>query len=365
MNILVLTTDAFGGRGGIARYMRDLLLAACQWRAGQGRVYAVPRRVSDPPGPLPANLRYLTVGAAGRLGAARALLRAWREARRFDLVLCGHVLLLPMASLAARLCRCPCLLCGYGVDVWQAPPSRLRQHLARRVDGVLAISAFTADRMCAWMGFPRPQVTLLPPCVDLHAFAPGPRDDSLAARYGLTGQRTLLTMARLDARERYKGVDEIIDLLPSLAPEFPDLRYLVVGDGDDRPRLQRKAATAGLAGRVVFAGWVPDDQKAAHYRLADAFAMPGRGEGFGIVFLEAMACGIPVLASAIDGSREAVLDGQLGLLADPRDPADLRAKLGALLRQPRGQAPAGLSVFAYDAFARKVGALLDAWVPAG
>ncbi len=363
MTALVLTTDAFGGRGGIARYMCDLLQAACQWRGGQGRVYAIPRHLSDPPGPMPANLIYLTGAAAGRLGAWRALFSAWHSAPRFDLVICGHVLLLPMASLVARLSRCPCLLCGYGVDVWRPPASRWRQRLARRVDGVVAISAFTADRMCAWMGFPRAQVTLLPPCVDVHAFSPGPRAEALAGHYGLSGRRILLTMARLDARERYKGIDEIIDVLPSLTAEFPDLSYLVVGDGDDRPRLQQRAVAAGVGDRVVFAGWIPDRQKVAHYRLADAFAMPGRGEGFGIVFLEAMACGIPVLASALDGSREAVLDGQLGLLADPRDAADLRAQLGALLRQPRGQVPPGLAAFAYDAFAHKVHSLLDTWAP--
>ena len=123
------------------------------------------------------------------------------------------------------------------------------------------------------------------------------------------------------------------------------------------------AAAVGVADRVVFAGWIPDEQKVAHYRLADAFAMPSRGEGFGIVFLEAMACGVPVLASTLDGSREAVLDGQLGLLADPRVPADLQANLEVLLRQPRGKRPEGLSAFAYPAFARKVHTLLDAWTP--
>ena len=364
-NILVFAPDAFGGRGGIARYLRDVLQAACAWRQGQGRVYAIPRRLDDPPGPLPPNLRYLTVGTQGRLGALRALRQAWTEARRFDLVLCGHVLLLPLASLTARLCGCPCLVFGYGIDVWQAPASRLRRRLARRVDGVVAISAFTADRMCPWLGFPRAQVTLLPPSVDLRAFTPGPRDEALAARYGLSGGPVLLTLARLEARERYKGVDEILELLPVLAAEFPDLRYLVVGDGDDRPRLQAKAATFGTADRTVFAGWIPDDQKVAHYRLADAFAMPGQGEGFGIVYLEAMACGLPVLASRLDGSREAVLEGQLGLLTDPRDRPDLEAKLRALLRQPRGQVPAGLAAFATEAFTQRVGALLDAWLGAG
>jgi glycosyltransferase involved in cell wall biosynthesis len=86
----------------------------------------------------------------------------------------------------------------------------------------------------------------------------------------------------------------------------------------DRRCLQEKARSLGVHGRVVFAGYVPESEKADHYRLADAYVMPGRGEGFGIVYLEALACGVPVVASEVDGSREAVREGALGILVDPR-----------------------------------------------
>ena len=98
-------------------------------------------------------------------------------------------------------------------------------------------------------------------------------------------------------------------MLPALAADVPDVAYLIAGDGDDRARLEKKAAALGVADRVVFAGYVPEEEKADHYRLADAFVMPGRGEGFGIVYLEALACGVPVVASSLDASREAVRDG--------------------------------------------------------
>jgi phosphatidyl-myo-inositol dimannoside synthase len=94
--------------------------------------------------------------------------------------------------------------------------------------------------------------------------------------------------------------------MPALIKEIPTIAYLIAGDGTDRHRLEEKAKSLGVHGRVVFAGYIPESEKADHYRLADAYVMPGRGEGFGIVYLEALACGVPVVASQVDGGREAV-----------------------------------------------------------
>jgi glycosyltransferase involved in cell wall biosynthesis len=114
---------------------------------------------------------------------------------------------------------------------------------------------------------------------------------------------------------------------------------------------------------VVFAGRIPESEKAAHYRLADAFVMPGYGEGFGIVYLEALACGIPVLASTLDASREALLDGEMGLLVDPRNPAELRRGLLQVLQQPRGGVPPGLEHFSYPSFVKRCHAIIDDLCP--
>jgi len=99
----------------------------------------------------------------------------------------------------------------------------------------------------------------------------------------------------------------------------------------------------------VFAGYIPEEEKAAHYRLADAFVMPGRGEGFGIVYLEAIACGIPVVASKADASREAVLDGRMGALADPSNPQEVRAAIKEALARPRA-VQKQLEYFSFDCF---------------
>jgi len=128
---------------------------------------------------------------------------------------------------------------------------------------------------------------------------------------------------------------------------------LICGDGADRGRLQAKAAALHVEDRVVFTGFVPEDQKADYYRLADAYVMPSRGEGFGIVLLEALACGIPALGSQADGTREALLAGDLGYLADPSDPRDVEAGVLETLRRGTGKVPAALSHYSHEAFARR------------
>ncbi len=110
---------------------------------------------------------------------------------------------------------------------------------------------------------------------------------------------------------------------------------------------------------MIFAGRIPEGEKADHYRLAHAYVMPSRGEGFGRVYHEALACGIPVVASKTDGGREAVLDGQLGVLVDPADPADVLRGIRSALAHGRQGVPPKLSYFAVEENAARWQSLLD------
>jgi len=264
-------------------------------------------------------------------------------------VVCGHLFLLRSAVFAGRLSGAPLHGIVHGIDAWTPPRRRTIRRLVPRLDGFLAVSTFTKDRFLSWADLPPGSGHVLPNCVDLERYTPGERPAYLAKRYGLGDRRILLTLARLDANERYKGIDEVLAVLP----ELPDLAYLVVGDGSDRARLEAKARGLGLAGRVVFAGYIPENEKTDHYRLADAFVMPGRGEGFGIVYLEAMACGVPVVASQADASREAVLDGRLGEVVDPDKPAEIAAGIRRALARPRARVE-GLEHFSLVAFTMRV-----------
>jgi phosphatidyl-myo-inositol dimannoside synthase len=358
MNVLVLLTDGFGGEGGIAKFNRDLLTAiASHPRCEQ--VIALPRLAPGPLGDIPAKINYVTSGLGGKWKYGAAVLKQALASRPLDLVICAHINLLPLARLCAKRAGAPLLLVVHGTDAWQPTRSRFVNRAAGKVDAVLSVSSLTLDRFVQWSGLDRSRGHVLPNCVQLDRFAPGPKNPALLRRYKLEGKSVIMTLGRLNAEERYKGFDEVIDVLPHLTKKFPDLAYMIAGDGTDRDRLRRKADAAGLNGRVVFTGHVPEEEKADHYRLADAYVMPGRGEGFGIVYLEAMACGVPVVASAADASREAVRDGQLGLVVDPDKPEQIQEAIASALARGAGSVPKGLDYFSYENFERRCHGILD------
>lgn len=352
----VLLTDAFGGIGGIARFNRDLLgaLAAIPECL---QVEALPRLVQREPEQIPPRVLYRFDTARGKLSYTLAALRLALDGSAASVVICGHLNLLPLAWLVSSIKQSPLLLIAHGIEAWHPHKSVLVRRLLCRVDRLICVSRHTADRIAGWSGFPPDRISILPNCVDLEAFQPRPRNAQVAGHYGLDGRRVLLTVGRLSDGERYKGFDEVIEMLPDLAREHPDLAYVIVGDGDDRPRLEQKAKALSVSERVVFTGFVSEEEKKELYALADAFVMPGRKEGFGIVYLEAMACGVPVIGSLLDGSREALCDGRLGQLVDPREPQQLVYAIRKALDAPRGRPP-GLEYFSSTAFYERVARLM-------
>ena len=345
---LVFLTDAFGGKGGIAQFNRDLLTSLCSDDA-YGRVVALPRILFDRPERVPKNLTFRVESAGGRMRYVRESVRAVvRE--RFDVVICSHINLMPIAAAAAAAQRVPLLLVVYGIEAWTPPKSRLAARLVKRADAVVAISEHTKRRFLEWSGVDAPRVHVIPCCVDAGKFGLGPKRDDLLEKYGLQGRKVLLTVARLSGAERAKGIDEVMESLTDIARDVPNVSYLVVGEGTDRQRLERRATELGVSARVVFAGFVSEQEKADHYRLADLFVMPGRGEGFGIVYLEALACGLQIVASSLDASGEVVLNRRFGRVVNPDRPGEIKAAVVDLLKAPAHSIPRELSTFSVARF---------------
>ena len=355
--ILVLLTDAFGGHGGIALYNRDVLRALCE-DPDIAEVVALPRVARLPVSDLPAKLTFDISALGGAAAYLRALGRQLLSNRPFDAVYCAHINLMPLAVLVARILRRPLILAIYGIDAWEPSPRRLARASAGRADHVLSISKITLDRFRSWQPYPDAACTLMPNAIHLEEFGVGIRDTALAERFGLIGRRVVMTFGRLAGNERYKGFDEVLEAMPTLIGRVPDISYVIAGDGGDRGRLEAKAAALGIAQHVVFTGMVAEEEKAALYRLADAYVMPSRGEGFGFVLLEAMACGVPTIGSTLDGGREALREGMLGELVDPGDGAALVEAIMRALGKPRG-VPSGLDYFAFPEFSRRMKTAID------
>lgn len=361
--ILYLATDAYGGRGGIALYNRDAL-AALAASADFARPVVFPRIAGDGSDEVPANIDWRPVDREGKLAyMTRVLGETWRHGT-YDLIYCAHVNLLPVAAMAKVLTGSPILLAIYGFEAW-TPLRRLSARRAlQRVDHCLTISDYTGDRFRQWSGIAPDRLHLCPNAVNLEQFGMGPKRPDLVERYGLGEREVVMLFGRMDSHERHKGFDELIDAFPAIRAARPRAKLLLAGDGSHQSALMARIGDMGLNDHVAFTGHVPEEEKADHYRLADAYVMPSRQEGFGFVHLEAMACGIPAVASACDGAREAVRNGLIGRLVDPADPDDIVRQTVAALDTPK-HVPEGLSHFRFEAFADRLRSIaLKATAPA-
>ena len=318
--------------GGITSFSRELALALAEGKHGLSLFGKTDLGGSFAGAPLwgagnyPAILQS-TAFAAGVVGAAVRHQPAE--------IVSTHLNFGPMAHFAARLRGIPFTLIAHGIDVHpQLSPSRLAA--LRAAHRVIVVSNWTRQRLLALGGIGESRVFVLPNTYDEERFCPGDPPEYLRERYKLIrGERVVLTVARLDAGEGYKGYDRVLQAMPEVVRQCGSVRFLIAGQGSDRSRLEQMAQALGVADRVTFAGFVSDGELADHYRLADVFAMPSTGEGFGIVFLEAMGCGTPVLGGNLDGSVDALAGGELGMLVDPASVEAIAAGLVAML-QGRG-----------------------------
>lgn len=329
LRILALVTDAYGAAGGIAQYNRDLL-GALDASDRVREIILLSRTGTGAQQRLPGKVRQLKPRVGRTAWAAAAIRAAWRG-RPFDVVFCGHLFSVPVAALVARIAAAPLWLQLHGIEAWQRPRPLLRA-AAESAQLVTSVSRYTRRSFLTWAACDPETVKVLPNTVE-ERFSPGASNPRLQHAYGLEGKRVLLTVSRLASAERYKGHDLVLQALARLAPAWPDIVYVIAGDGDDRPRLERLAADLNVSSSTRFIGHVADVDLPDLYRTAKVFVMPSTGEGFGIVFLQALASGIAVIAGDSDGSADPLRDGASGTLVPATDAAALTRAIDAALRR--------------------------------
>jgi phosphatidyl-myo-inositol dimannoside synthase len=206
-----------------------------------------------------------------------------------------------------------------------------RNRILRQVDHFYPVSDYTA-RTLMELGVDASKITVVINGTDPQQFYP---DDAsgLKQKLGLDSRKVILTITRLVER---KGLDTVLDSLRKVLEKVPEAHYLVVGDGEDRPRLESITRKNGLAGHVTFTGRVPYNELNSYYNAGDLFVMPSRTkspdvEGFGIVFLEANACGLPVIGSDSGGIPSAIIHGTTGFIVPEGDSGLLADRIIELL----------------------------------
>jgi len=258
----------------------------------------------------------------------------------FEAIECWQPLPLGLTAwLLKRIYRLPVIIWSHGSDllrVQRIPGGRaaLRWTLSQ-ADRLIANSMATRVQL-ERLGQNPARIRVIQPSVNTQRFHPQVDGSAIVARHRLQGKRVILTVARLVER---KGIDMVIRAMPKVLEAIPDAVYLVIGTGPCRGKLERLVEELGSEERVIFGGYVPDDEMPPYYGACDVFVLvshtladKGEVEGFGIVYLEAGACGKPVVAGRGGGVEEAVENGVTGLLVDPLDVDEIADAIVRILK---------------------------------
>ncbi|MEM1255901.1 MAG: glycosyltransferase family 4 protein [Cyanobacteria bacterium P01_H01_bin.21] len=359
--------EVFGCEGGIQSYIKDVLVAYSSLNIVEtADIFLLRDRIESIPPEFTSRFNIYCFQSGRpmldriRMTLALALHLLLKRPRR---LFCGHINLAVMAGQLAKLTRIPYTVLTYGKEVW-FPLKQSEGNALRNADHIWTISRYSRTLACQANQLDAKRIDILPCTVDGQEFTPAVPSSEFRQQYGLSDARVLMTVARLWKGDPYKGVDVTIRALPAIAKVFPAVKYLVIGRGDDQPRLAQLAQDLGVAERVVFAGFVPSEDLVKHYRLADVYVMPSQ-EGFGIVYLEAMACGIPVISGDDDGSADPLQDGRLGWRVPHRSPEAVASACIEALRGNDCRCDSAwlreqtLAKFSKDALADQLKKLLD------
>lgn len=258
----------------------------------------------------------------------RFSLRSIKEGVKSNVVILSHINLLTVGYLIKILSpKTKLVLFAHGIEIWK-PLSYFKKKMLSKCDRVLSVSNYTDSKIKHLGYINERQSVVLNNCLDpyLKKKTCDDKPAELLSRYRLKKENfVLLTLARLSSDEKYKGYDKVLECLPDLINEYPDLRYLIIGkyDQEEKKRIDAIINSLNLNHAVIFTGYISDEELSSHYNLADLYIMPSLGEGFGIVFIEAMYYGLPVIAGNKDGSVDALLNGKLGLLVNPDKEAEI------------------------------------------
>ncbi len=345
MKILILATDIYT-RGGIARYTWTLASALGDL-VGPDNVHVLALVDLGGSKEVPEHFKILDVitEQLTRTAKLRFAAKAVAQARQgYDLVICTHVALAPIGAVLRVVHRTPYWVACHSVEVWRRLSPLL--HVSLRLAGrVLPVAQFTAQKLVTVNGIHGSKVRVLYNAIssDFGQFLLAQDGTVGFPRIGGRDESLILSVCSLVKGNEFKGVDMVIQALPDVLSRVPKARYVVVGSGSDRSRLESLAGRMAVSDRVTFLGEISDVELASLYHACSVCVLPIRsqeefgtwgGEGFGRVYAEAALAGRPVIASRTAGAAEAVVNGETGFLVDPTSLEEITEAILELVQSP-------------------------------
>ncbi len=267
------------------------------------------------------------------------VIRSLFKGIRSDVVILSHIHLLSIGYLIKRFSpKTKVYLLAHGIEIWRKLPEAKLKAL-RRLDKILAVSQYTANMIKDIHDIDREKIEILNNCLDPFYYYPQNfnKPEFLLQRHELNKNQTILfSLSRISSSEKYKGYDHTLQILSHLIEKKPELMYLLAGkyDDEEKRRLDQLIAKYKVGRHVKLIGFVDEAEVTDYFLLSDIFIMPSKKEGFGIVFIEAMASGLRVIGGNKDGSVDALLRGELGKLVDPDNLTEIEQALIGLLDHP-------------------------------
>lgn len=336
--IILFTLQTFSTTGGIQKMTRTLghsLYTLAQTNKWNFELWSAYDKQDDlMPQYLPAN------GFKG-FGVNRIsfVLKAISKSAMPDVIILSHVNL-AVIGLFTKLVnpKCKVWLIAHGIEVWR-PLSFLKKYLLNRCDKVICVSNFTREQMIIKHNVSADICSVLNNAIDSFMKLPAgfEKPPHLVARYKLkTDQPIIFTLTRLASTEQYKGYEHVIEVISNIKKRFPGIKYILSGkyDAKEELRIKKLIAQYDVAEQVILTGFIEEDELVDHFLLADLFVLPSKKEGFGIVFIEALACGLPVVCGNADGSIDAIRNGELGHAINADDPSELKEYITAYFEAP-------------------------------
>lgn len=336
--ITLLTLQTFSTTGGIQKMTRTLAHALTEVARRNNwtfKLWSVYDHNSDvmPQYMPPANFKGFGVKRA------KFILNALTLAYRADVVIISHVNM-AMVGLAIKLLnpRCSVWLIAHGIEVWR-PLSKVRRWFINKCDKIICVSNFTKHEMIRWHQTNGDKCEVLNNAVDPFMALPSDftKPAYLLNRYNLSSNDVILfTLTRLAATEQYKGYEQVIKVIDKLKVKIPNIKYVLAGkyDAVEEARINQLIAQYRVQNEVILTGFINEKELPDHFIMANLFILPSKKEGFGIVFIEALACGLPVICGNVDGSMDAIRNGDLGKAINPDNLQEIENTLTSYLKQP-------------------------------
>jgi phosphatidylinositol alpha-1,6-mannosyltransferase len=256
-----------------------------------------------------------------------------------DVVILSHINLAIVGLLIKTINpKCKVWLIAHGIEVWR-PLSFFKNLFLKRCDKIICVSNFTKQQMISRHQANPSKCIVLNNAVDPFMKMPVTftKPAQLLKRYHLTEKNLVLfTLTRLASTEQYKGHDQVIKVISQLRNKFPGIKYILAGQYDHKEeiRIQKLITANKVDEQVILTGFIEENELTDHFLLADLFVLPSKKEGFGIVFIEALACGLPVVCGNTDGSVDAICNGELGTAINPDDVVELERAISDYLQTP-------------------------------